>query len=75
MNDMKLSALRKGGRARIAQLPAGELRARFIRIGLMEGAEVSCLEKLPGGTIVVAFHHQEVALSGDLASVIDVSPL
>lgn len=75
MSDMKLSALRKGGRARIAMLPVGEIRSRFIRIGLMEGAEVSCLERLPGGTIVLVFHHQEVALSGDLASTIEVNLL
>ena len=75
MSDIKLSAIRKGGRARIAQLPAGEMRSRFIRIGLMEGAVVSCLERLPGGTIVLVFHHQEVALSGELAASIEVSPL
>ncbi len=75
MADFKLSAIRKGGRVRIAQLPPGEMRSRFIRIGLMEGAVVSCLERLPGGTIVLIFHHQEVALSGELAASIEVSPV
>jgi Fe2+ transport system protein FeoA len=72
MSEMKLSTLRKGMRARIAQLPEGEMRSHFIRIGLMEGAIISCLEKLPGGTVVLGFHHQEVALSGELAESIAI---
>lgn len=75
MHSETLSTLRKGGRARIARLPEGEMRSRFIRIGLMEGAVVSCLEKLPGGTIVLVFNHQEVALSGELAASIEVARL
>ncbi|MFA6234662.1 MAG: ferrous iron transport protein A [Bacteroidota bacterium] len=72
---MKLIALAKGMRARIERLPAGEIRSRFIRIGLVEGAIVSCMEKLPGGTIVLEFSRQEVALSGDLAGSIEISQL
>lgn len=72
---MQLSAVRKGMRVRIEQLPEGEMRAHFIRIGLMEGVTVSCLEKLPGGTVVLALHHQEVALSDELASAIHISRL
>jgi len=70
---MKLSALAKGMRARIESLPVGEIRSQFIRIGLMEGAYVSCMERLPGGTIILAFSRQEVALSGDLARSIEIS--
>ncbi len=72
---MTLVSLAKGMRARIEQLPAGEIRSRFIRIGLVEGAIVSCLEKLPGGTVVLEFSRQEVALSGDLARSIEISQL
>lgn len=74
-NRMQLSTIRKGMRVRIEQLPEGEMRSQFIRIGLMEGVTVSCLEKLPGGTIVLGLNHQEVALSDELASAILISRL
>ena len=60
---MKLSTLRKGARAQIERLPEGEIRAQFIRIGLIEGAVICCLERLPGGTLVLErfcayeYHH------------------
>ncbi|MFZ1730216.1 MAG: ferrous iron transport protein A [Bacteroidota bacterium] len=72
---MKLVSLAKGMQARIERLPAGDIRSRFIRIGLVEGAIVSCMERLPGGTIVLEFSRQEVALSGDLARSIEISQL
>lgn len=72
---MTLSALPKGTRGRIQSLPAGEVRSHFIRIGMVEGAIVACLERLPGGTIVLEFSRQEVALSGDLAASIEICPI
>ncbi|MBE0644533.1 MAG: ferrous iron transport protein A [Bacteroidetes bacterium] len=72
---MQLATMVKGMRGRIERLPAGEIRSHFIRIGLVEGAIVSCMEKLPGGTIVLEFSRQEVALSGDLARSIEISQL
>jgi ferrous iron transport protein A len=72
---MKLTSLGKGVSARIQRLPDGEMRSRFIRIGLMEGAEIRCLERLPGGTIVLEFSRQEVAVSTELADSILVALL
>ncbi len=72
-NGMKLSTIHKGGRVKIDQLPEGEIRSQFIRIGLMEGAIVCCLERLPGGTLVLQQSRQEVAVSGDIAAHISVS--
>ena len=72
---MKLSAIRKGGRVQIESLPEGEIRSQFIRIGLTEGAIVSCLERLPGGTLVLEQSRQEVAVSGSLADSILVMAL
>lgn len=60
-------------RGRIDRLPTGDIRSQFIRLGLVEGAVVFCLEKLPGGTIVLEFSRQEVALSGDLARSITIT--
>ncbi len=72
---MRLATMAKGTRGRIERLPGGEIRSHFIRIGLVEGAIISCMEKLPGGTIVLEFSRQEVALSGDLARSIEVSQI
>jgi Fe2+ transport system protein FeoA len=72
---MTLGALKKGGKALIEGLPEGEIRSQFIRLGLVEGALVQCLERLPGGTMVLEFSRQEIALSGDLASSITICML
>lgn len=44
-------------------------------MGLSEGAVVRCLERLPGGTLVIALSRQELALSAELASHITIAPL
>jgi Fe2+ transport system protein FeoA len=72
---MKLSTIGKGHRVQIAHLPEGEIRSQFIRIGLMEGAIISCLERLPGGTLVIQQSRQEVAISAALADSIFVNAL
>ncbi|MBR9976180.1 MAG: ferrous iron transport protein A [Bacteroidetes bacterium] len=72
---MMLGALPKGMRGRIERLPVGDIRSHFIRIGMVEGAVVACLERLPGGTMVLEFSRQEVALSGDLADTIEIQQL
>jgi Fe2+ transport system protein FeoA len=70
----RLSSIRKGTRVRIHRLPEGDMRTQFIRIGLLEGALVTCIERLPGGTMVLLHHRQELALSADLADSIWVLP-
>ena len=72
---MKLSSIRRGSRVQIHQLPVGESRSQFIRIGLMEGAIIECLERLPGGTLVIGQSRQEFALSANLADSITVMPV
>ena len=72
---MTLGGIRRGGRVRVLRLPEGAFRSQLIRIGIMEGAELECLERLPGGTLVLAHRRQEMALSAELASSIDVTPL
>jgi len=72
---IKLSSLSKGESARIVQLPNGDLRPQLIRLGLMEGAVVNCLERLPGGTLILGHHRQEFALSTELADSINVMGL
>ena len=72
-NAMKLSAIVKGACVRIVSLPEGDIRSQCIRIGLMEGSAITCLERLPGGTLVLRHCRQELALSADLADGIMVA--
>ena len=48
-------------------MPEGEIRAQFIRVGIHEGERVQCLERLPGGTVVIGKHRQQIAIGHQLA--------
>ena len=62
-----LTRSRAGVTIRIVSLPLGELRAQFIRVGIGEGERVECLERLPGGTVVIRKHRQQIAIGHQLA--------
>ncbi len=65
---------RRGAEGTILTLPAtSELRSQCIRLGLCIGARFICIERLPGGTIVVETNRQEIALGRSLAMEIGVS--
>ncbi|HVK40321.1 MAG TPA: ferrous iron transport protein A [Candidatus Kapabacteria bacterium] len=58
----------------IVSLPAdAALRSQCIRLGLSIGSSFTCLERLPGGTIVVETGRQEIALGNALAKAIGVA--
>lgn len=52
---------------KIFSLPQGPIRAQFIRVGIGEGEKVRCLERLPGGTIVLQKNRQQIAVGHQLA--------
>jgi ferrous iron transport protein A len=58
----------------IAGIPEGAPRTQLIRLGIMEGEEVRCIERLPGGTVVIEKSRQEVAIGAALAKAIRVEP-
>jgi len=62
-----LVLVRSGDHVRIISVPSGKLRTQFIRLGINEGERVICLERLPGGTIVVQKNRQQIALGHQLA--------
>lgn len=68
-----LDSVKKGTTVRIVEIPDGKSRAQLIRLGLVCGHLVRCLERLPGGTIVVQNNRQEVALGVGLAKTILVT--
>lgn len=66
--------MRTGNDGSIVSLPADdELRSQCIRLGLYIGARCVCVQRLPGGTIVLEINRQEIALGKSLARSIGVA--
>jgi Fe2+ transport system protein FeoA len=65
--SLSLSLAGKGSRLRIISVPEGRDRTQLIRLGIMNGEVVRCIERLPGGTIVIEKNRQEIAIGASLA--------
>jgi len=66
--------VRKKDQGMVVGLPDDAvLRSQCIRLGLSVGSPFFCIQRLPGGTIVVETGRQEIALGRALASQILVS--
>jgi ferrous iron transport protein A len=64
---------RRNRSGQIVSLPDDDaLRSQCIRLGLCAGASFICVERLPGGTIVLETNRQEIALGRSLAGSIGV---
>jgi ferrous iron transport protein A len=72
MPNSTLDKAKKGKLITILQLPTGTIRSQLIRLGLTEGGTLKCIERLPGGTLVVQKNRQEIAVGFDLAKKIKV---
>lgn len=72
MNNITLDKAKKGNPVTIVNLPAGNIKSQLIRLGITEGDTVKCIERLPGGTIVLQKNRQEIAVGFDLARKISV---
>jgi Fe2+ transport system protein FeoA len=72
MIDSTLDRTKKGNSVVVLNLPQGELKSQFIRLGITEGSIVKVYERLPGGTIVLQKNRQEIAVGCDLAKKIKV---
>ena len=57
---------------KIVSTPHGTLRAQFVRLGIHEGEKIKCLERLPGGTVVIQKNRQHIAIGHQLAKQIQV---
>ncbi|HUN65025.1 MAG TPA: ferrous iron transport protein A [Bacteroidota bacterium] len=71
---MSLDEARAGQSLKISSLPDGMLYAQFVRLGINEGQRVRCLERLPGGTIILQKNRQQIAIGHSLAKHIVVVP-
>lgn len=73
MSNITLDKAKKGTFVTIVTLPSGLFKMQLIRLGLTEGMKVYCLERLPGGTIVIQRNRQEIAIGFDLAKKINIT--
>ena len=62
-----------GSWVRIVAIPPGTIRAQFIRLGLGEGERILCLERLPGGTVILQKNRQQIAIGHQLSREIIVA--
>ena len=51
--QISLSDVKRGNFIKILHLPNGLVRTQMIRFGIIEGEIVKCLERLPGGIILI----------------------
>lgn len=59
---VSLYASKTGQWLKIHSLPPGILRAQFVRLGINEGERVRCVERLPGGTVVIQKNRQQITI-------------
>jgi Fe2+ transport system protein FeoA len=71
--SIPLHKVQKGSRLVIVEIPEGRSRSQLIRLGVVKGEFIRCLERLPGGTVVIQKHRQEIAIGVTLARTILVA--
>lgn len=72
MTDSTLQNTKKGNSVIVLNLPDGEMKSQFIRLGITEGSTIKIYERLPGGTVVITKNRQEIAVGSELAKKIKV---
>ena len=69
---VSLDHVTKGSSLFILEIPEGRSRERLIRLGILTGQLIKCIERLPGGTVVIEKNRQEIAIGATLAKTIRV---
>ncbi|KRQ86870.1 FeoA domain protein [Caloramator mitchellensis] len=69
---MTLDKAKIGQRIVIKNILDDNIRVQAIRLGLYEGAKVSCSAKIPFGPIILGNRLQEIAIGRELAKKIKV---
>ena len=70
--NFPLSSAARGRSFVIVNIPKGGGRTQLIRLGIMQGEVIKCVERLPGGTVVLEKNRQEIAIGSSLARSITV---
>jgi len=68
-----LHKIQKGNRVVIVEVPEGKGKSQLIRLGILKGEFIRCLERLPGGTVVIEKNRREIAIGMSLAKTIFVA--
>ncbi|WP_202708566.1 FeoA family protein [Sporosalibacterium faouarense] len=69
---MTLDCAKRGQIIEIIEIPDSKIRVQAIRLGMFEGAKLSCSEKIPTGPIILKNRLQEIAIGRNLARRIKV---
>jgi len=64
---IRLHTVPKGSRVYVVHVPEGRARTQLVRLGIHKGEFIRCLERLPGGTVVIEKNRREIALGATLA--------
>ena len=70
---LPLHKIHKGSRVWIVKVPDGKAKSQLIRLGFSKGEFIRCLERLPGGTVVIEKNRREIAIGMSLAKSIFVA--
>jgi len=72
IREFTLDTLRRGQSCEVLGINDEMARITAMRFGMSEGAQVSCVTKIPAGPIVVRSGRQEIAIGRKLARRITV---
>ena len=72
-DTLSLNKIPKGSRVLIVKVPEGKGKSQLIRLGILKGEFIRCLERLPGGTVVIEKNRREIAIGMALAKSIFVA--
>ena len=72
---MTLDKINRGQKIEIMNIPDAGIRSQAIRLGIYEGAKLTCFEKIPSGPVVLQNRFQEIAIGRNLAKTIKVKAL
>jgi Fe2+ transport system protein FeoA len=73
-DSVPLTTIARGRRVRVVEVPDGRTKAQLIRLGILQGEFIKCLQRLPGGTMLIEKNRQEIAIGAALANAIMVVP-
>lgn len=69
---MNLAQAKRGQQVSITAFKDPQVRDQAMRLGLMEGQVVRCVEVIPSGPIVLGLRRQEIALGRSVAAKVEV---
>ena len=71
-DTLPLTEAPRGRELEVVDVPAGRSREQLIRLGILTGHTIRCIQRLPGGTMLIEKNRQEIAIGVRLASSITV---